>query len=141
MFYRFLLFVGLIALVGCSQKIEPQTLVVTSHDHETIVCDPSGSSYFKQWAVFPGAEEPVRRVFMDVTLGHPDSINIAHWDYLDHITLRRVGGVNGESLDLEIGRMLTPYGSNFKKDWQWKWRVDVTPSPHGVNPVQVPVGI
>ncbi|MGQ7868902.1 peptide-N-glycosidase F-related protein [Sunxiuqinia sp. sy24] len=126
MFYRFLLYVGLIALASCSQKIEPQTLVVTSHDQETIVCEPSGSSYFKQWAVFPGAEEPVRRVFMDVTLGHPDSINIAHWDYLDHITLRRAGGVNGESLDLEIGRMLTPYGSNFKKDWQWKWRVDVT---------------
>ncbi len=123
-----LLLLGLCVFASCSKTVEKQqTLVVNSHDHETIVCNPhKGSNTFLSWAVFPSQTERVRRMFMDVTLGHPDSIKIAHWDYLDHITIRRVGGEKGESLNLELGRMLTPYGSNLKQDWEWKWRIDVT---------------
>ncbi len=117
-----------IVLMSCIRtKPEKITQTVTTHNHVTIVCNPhKGVNFFPAWGVFPAKDAQVRRVFMDLTLGHPDSIKIAHWDYLDHITIRRVGGVKGDSLNLELGRMLTPYGSNFKQDWDWKWRVDVT---------------
>ena len=126
--YFSLLTLSFLILLGCSQtKPEKVSTTVTSHDHITIVCNPArGVNHFPSWGVFPAKTEQVRRVFMDVSLGHPDSIKIAHWDYLDHITIRRVGGVQGDSLNLELGRMLTPYGSNFKEDWEWTWRVDVT---------------
>lgn len=63
---------------------------------------------------------------MHVTLGCPDSLPCAHWDYLDHITVRRAGGQNAASLDYELGRMLTPYGSIFTPNWNWTWTVDIT---------------
>ncbi len=63
---------------------------------------------------------------MHVTLAHPEDRAIAHWDYMDRIKILRTGGINGKSLDYEIGRMLTPYGSNFKEDWSFTWKVDVT---------------
>lgn len=100
---------------------------VVTHDRTTVVCDAStGAKSYVKWGVFPSADVPVRNIKMQVTLGSPDSILTAHWDYLDHITLRRKGGINGKSLDYELGRMLTPYGSIFDKGWSWKWEVDVT---------------
>ena len=125
--YSLLLFAFLMIMMGCGTKMEKKSMIVTSHNHITIVTNPAaGVNYFPAWGLFPAKEKNVRRIFMDVILGHPDSLKIAHWDYLDHITIRRAGGINGDSLNLEIGRMLTPYGSNFKKDWEYKWRIDVT---------------
>ena len=63
---------------------------------------------------------------MQVTLGHPDSTAIAHWDYLDFIYLRRTGGKAGKNRDIELGRLITPYGSSFTNDWSFTWEVDVT---------------
>lgn len=100
---------------------------VITHNRSTIVCDPSkGSKAFPKWGVFPAKEFPVRKIMMKVTLGSPDSLMTAHWDYLDHITLRRAGGGQSKSLNFELGRMLTPYGSVFGKGWSWQWEVDVT---------------
>lgn len=115
-------------MTGCQNAPSEKSIhTVTTHDHMTIVCNPNkGNNPFPAWGVFPSKEESVRRIFMEVALGHPDSINIAHWDYLDPIRIKRVGGIKGDTLDLEIGKMLTPYGSNFKKDWRWHWRIDVT---------------
>lgn len=119
---------GLTILVGCQNSSREKIIkTVTTHNNITIVCDPGkGRNLFPAWGIFPTKEESIRRIFMEVELGHPDSINIAHWDYLDPIRIKRVGGANGDTLDIEIGKMLTPYGSNFKKDWQWRWRIDVT---------------
>ncbi|RKD92892.1 peptide-N-glycosidase F-related protein [Mangrovibacterium diazotrophicum] len=126
MLSRLIIFTVAFALCFGSLAVQAETKVVTSHPNVTITCDPSGENHFARWAVFPDKKVPVRRVFMELTLGYPDSLNIAHWDYLDHITIRRVGGIKGDTLNLELGRMLTPYGSNFKPCWKWKWRVDVT---------------
>ncbi len=113
--------------VGCLKTPQKNIKKITSHNHITIICDPSkGSNLYPSWGIFPARDEPIRRIFMEVALGHPDSINIAHWDYLDPIRIQRVGGKMGDTLDLEIGKMLTPYGSNFKNDWHWRWRIDVT---------------
>lgn len=117
-------FLGMVVLCF-AQK--PQVKHVTTHNRTTVVCNPStGSKPFAGWGVFPAVSTPVRKVVMNVTLGSPDSLSIAHWDYLDHIFIRRQGGVNGRKVDYEIGRMLTPYGSLFKKGWSWQWKVDVT---------------
>ncbi len=100
---------------------------VVTHNRTTIVCNPAtGSKPFVSWGVFPPSQYPVRKIVMSVILGSPDSLLTAHWDYLDHITLRRQGGVTGKSLNYELGRMLTPYGSIYNKGWSWKWEVDVT---------------
>ncbi len=102
-------------------------LKVTTHQGITINTDPAeGMNYFPSWGIFPSIDEDIRQITMKVTLGHPDTMAIAHWDYLDFIYLRRKGGVNEPSRDIEIGRMLTPYGSSFKDDWQFTWEVDVT---------------
>ncbi|MFV0379172.1 MAG: peptide-N-glycosidase F-related protein [Mangrovibacterium sp.] len=127
MLSRFILLLAMLAPFLClAQSAKPETKTVTSHNNVTITCDRSGQSHFTRWAVFPDKKTPVRRVFMELTLAYPDSLKIAHWDYLDHITLLRTGGVKGNTLKLELSRMLTPYGSNFKEDWKWTWRVDVT---------------
>ncbi|RQW10170.1 peptide-N-glycosidase, partial [candidate division KSB1 bacterium] len=93
----------------------------------TIFTDPQqGTNSFVKWGLFPPAGEEIRRITMQVTLAHPQDRAIAHWDYLDRIKIRRSGGVGGENLDFEIGRLLTPYGSNFTKEWSFTWQVDVT---------------
>ncbi len=123
---RFLMILLTLAAVnGFAQK--PVVLHVTPFNRKTIVTNPStGNHPYFGWGVFPATSFPIRKIVMNVTLGSPDSLLTAHWDYLDHITLRRQGGANGKSLNYELGRMLTPYGSIYGKGWSWKWEVDVT---------------
>ena len=110
---------------GWAQK--PQSSHAITHNRTTVVCNPAtGAKPYARWGVFPSAGVPVRKMVMNVILGSPDSLFTAHWDYLDHIYIRRQGGVKGQKIDYEIGRMLTPYGSIYNKGWSWKWQVDVT---------------
>lgn len=110
-------------LAGAAQQV---SLVVT-HNRKTIVTDPSkGENPYPAWGVFPDEDRAIRKILMHVTLGTPDSLPTAHWDYKDHITIRRTGGLRGDALNLEIGRMLTPYGSIYSTGWEFKWTVDVT---------------
>lgn len=103
------------------------TIHVISHNKVLVVTDPSkGEKSFIRWAKFPSQNIDIRKIRMTVTLGCPDSLPCAHWDYLDHIYLRRQGGQNQPSLDYELGRMLTPYGSIFDRGWEWGWTVDIT---------------
>ena len=100
---------------------------VIPHNRTTVVCNPkTGANAYDKWGVFPSPKFPVRKIMMNVTLGSPDSLLTAHWDYLDHIYIRRKGGVNGKQINYELGRMLTPYGSIYNKGWSWKWKVDVS---------------
>jgi hypothetical protein len=100
---------------------------VTSHNKVTIVTNPKkGSNSFKEWAKFPDENDEVRRITMNVTLAYPEDRAIAHWDYMDRIKILRKGGVKGKNINYEIGRMLTPYGSNFKEGWSYTWKIDVT---------------
>ncbi|WP_186757446.1 peptide-N-glycosidase F-related protein [Echinicola salinicaeni] len=103
------------------------TLEIVSHDEITVVTDPSkGEKNYTHWAVFPDKDEAIRKIIMKVKFACPDNMRCADWDYLDHITIKRIGGENGEMKDFEIGRMLTPYGGAFGKDWEFDWQVDVT---------------
>lgn len=103
------------------------TIHVVTHDRLTVVTDPSrGFNVYKAWGVFPSSHLPVRKIILRLQLGCPDSLRCADWDYKDHITIRRKGGVNGASQDYEIGRMLTPYGGAFQQGWKFNWEVDIT---------------
>ncbi len=103
------------------------TIRVITHDQETVVTDPAtGTKSYLRWGHFPGKEVPIRKIILHVTFGCPDSLRCADWDYLDHIILERAGGIGGERLGWEIGRMLTPYGGFFSRDWEFSWEVDVT---------------
>lgn len=104
---------------------------VIAHNRTTITCDPvQGVNSFKQWAVFPSPQTELRKITMLVTLAYPHDRAIAHWDYIDRINILRSGGVRGQMLNYEIGRMLTPYGSSFAKDWSYTWQADVTDFEH-----------
>ncbi|MCJ8165702.1 peptide-N-glycosidase [Pontibacter sp. E15-1] len=103
------------------------TLRVVTHNRVTVVTDPSkGENTYRAWGVFPTARQGIRGIKLKVHLGCPDNMRCADWDYKDHITIRRTGGVRGESQDIEVGRMLTPYGGAFGKDWKFDWEVDIT---------------
>jgi len=117
----------LLSFTTWASAFVPDTLEVTTHTKVLVVTNPSkGEKSFVSWGVFPQNETDIRNISMTVTLGCPDSMPCAHWDYLDHILVRRQGGTNSKSLDYEIGRMLTPYGSIFDHGWEWGWKVDVT---------------
>ena len=108
--------------VAFSQKSK-----VITHNRLCIVTNPGkGENSFAAWGIFPGKGEDVRRIVMNLTLAYPADRAIAHWDYLDRVKILRKGGVNGKILNYEIGRMLTPYGSNFKEGWSYTWSVDIT---------------
>ncbi len=120
-------FAGILLLFACGVQSEGDVLHVVTHDHVTVVTNPKvGNNSYVQWAVFPDSSLSVRQILMHVTLGKPDSLKTAHWDYRDQITILRVGGQQGESLGLEVGRMLTPYGAEYKEGWEFTWTVDVT---------------
>ncbi len=105
----------------------PKKEFITTHNRATINTDVSkGMKSFPAWGVFPSEKADIRRIVLHLTLAHPDSMPIAHWDYLDFIYIRRVGGKLADSLNMEIARMLTPYGSSFKNNWSFTWDVDVT---------------
>lgn len=93
----------------------------------TVVTDPvRGSKSYCAWGEFPSAKTPIRKIVMHVTLGSPVGMRCADWDYSDRISIRRKGGVKGPDQNIEIGRMLTPYGGAFPKDWSFEWKTDVT---------------
>jgi hypothetical protein len=118
---------GLLLAAPMVKARAADTVRVRSFDRQTIVTDPSkGFNLYKTWSKFPSVAEDIRKIILRVTFGCPDSLRCADWDYKDHLTIRRSGGVKGQSQDYEIGRMLTPYGGAFSKNWQFSWEVDVT---------------
>jgi hypothetical protein len=125
--FRFLFLFALLFLPVLLQAMPNDTIRVVTHDNITVVTDPSkGRNSYNQWGVFPSADVPVRKITMRIQFACPDSMRCADWDYLDHIRIKRTGGVDGAVKDYEIGRMLTPYGGAFGKDWEFYWQVDVT---------------
>jgi hypothetical protein len=122
--YLFVLVLGFLLTYAAGAA---DTLHVITHNKETIVTNPSnGFNEYKRWGVFPSANTPIRKIILHVKFACPDTMRCADWDYLDFISIKRVGGVKGENKDFEIGRMLTPYGGAFNKDWKFNWELDVT---------------
>lgn len=105
----------------------PNPIRVITHDKITVVTDPaSGSKSYFGWGIFPSTSTPIRKINMRVLFGCPDSVRCADWDYMDQLVIRRKGGSGQPDLQYEIGRMLTPYGGAFAKNWNFEWETDVT---------------
>ncbi len=116
---------GLLPIDAFSQKTAIQT--ITTHDKITVVTDPSkGVNSYLGWGKFPATTTPVRKIRMVVKFGCPDTLRCADWDYMDQILIRRKGGQQAPDLSYEIGRMLTPYGGAFGKNWNFEWATDLT---------------
>ncbi len=110
-----------------SQAVSKDTLHVITHNKMTVVTNPAkGNNPYKAWGVFPDRNFQVRKIILHLTLGCPANLRVADWDYLDKISIRRIGGVNGKTKDFEIARMLTPYGGTFSKEWKFEWETDIT---------------
>jgi hypothetical protein len=129
MLQRFCLLCVVILCVNIHNTLAqiPSMEHVITHHRVTVITDPAkGENSFKQWGVFPKNSKMIRSIKMLLTLGSPDSIPTAHWDYCDNINIRRVKSKDSADKHIKIGRMLTPYGSIYGKGWQWQWEVDVT---------------
>ena len=106
---------------------EGAVIHVVSHDKTKVVTDPSkGNHPYPHWAVFPSRQSEYRKVVLYVTYQCPDSQHCGEWDYIDAIYLRRIGGADSASKNIEIARMISPYGSRFGSTWKFTWHVDIT---------------
>lgn len=128
-YFTTLLLLGTVAVLlsmdATAQKTAIQT--ITTHDKITVVTDPSkGINTYLGWGKFPATNTPIRKIRMVVKFGCPDTLRCADWDYMDQILIRRKGGQNAPDLSYEIGRMLTPYGGAFGKNWNFEWATDLT---------------
>jgi alpha-L-fucosidase len=112
---------------GVASASIPDTIHVITHNRTVVVTDPSkGVKDHRGWGVFPAPEVLIRKIIMHVTFACPDTMRCADWDYSDRIQLERAGGVDGNALNYEIARLITPYGGFFGKSWSFAWEVDVT---------------
>lgn len=100
---------------------------IISHDKVKVVTDPSkGNNPYSRWVVFPSGQTEFRKAALNIIYQCPDSQRCGEWDYIDYIYLRRKGSLNDTSLDIELARMISPYGSRFTPDWKFKWKCDIT---------------
>jgi hypothetical protein len=103
------------------------TTLVTSHNNVYVVTNPStGSNPYPLWAVFPSASTQYRKVILTLTHKCPPGLPCGEWDYIDNVFIRRVGGMNAASADIEVARYITPYGNSFNSSWGSSWTLDVT---------------
>ncbi len=109
-------------------KLKAQdTLRIFSHRNEVIVTDPSeGIKHHPHWTVFPDENTPIRQILMYAHFACPDTMRCADWDYLDRIMLVKQSDNKQDTLNLELGKLITPYGGFFKSDWAFTWEMDLT---------------
>ncbi|WP_290793848.1 peptide-N-glycosidase F-related protein [Flavihumibacter sp. UBA7668] len=117
----------LTGVILCLLTSDAAAQTITTHDRITVVTDPSqGIKSYLGWGKFPTTSTPIRKIKLVVKFGCPDTLRCADWDYMDQILIRRKGGQNEKDLSYEIGRMLTPYGGAFAKQWNFEWETDLT---------------
>lgn len=117
----------LLSLLIGAASLASEVRHVVSHKQTKVITDPSkGSNSYPRWTEFPSKEMEYRRVVLYVTYQCPDGLKCGEWDYIDGIYLRRIGGELKPSSDIEIARMISPYGARFDSTWSFTWHVDIT---------------
>lgn len=120
----FFLFLGLSFMLSAAPG---DTTKIVSHNGQTVITNPvTGSNEYKKWVTFPSTSKKFRKVYVTMQYKCPSGMSCGAWDYIDQIVLRRVGGQNAASKDMEIVRYITPYGGTFGTGWKFQWHMDVT---------------
>ncbi|MBD0832665.1 peptide-N-glycosidase F-related protein [Aestuariibaculum sediminum] len=123
---KYVIFTSLLLFIACKKPELKKSIHVKTHNKTTIVTNPKeGINTYTEWAKFPSKSEDIRKITMYLTLAYPETMKIAHWDYMDRVKIICKDENNAER-EFEIGRMLTPYGSSFKEGWNYTWKTDVT---------------
>jgi hypothetical protein len=122
------LFILLFSILSLNIFSNPgDTTKVITHNAMTIVTNPmNGFNEYKSWGVFPPASKKFRKVFVTMQYKCPAGMNCGAWDYIDQIVLRRVGGKNLPSKNMEVVRYITPYGNGFSSSWKFQWHMDIS---------------
>ncbi len=103
------------------------TTHVKSHNQVTVVTDPNtGANGYKAWAVFPSNSLSVRKVIATLSYKCAPGMACGAWDYIDNVFIRRTGGQNQPSKNIEAVRFITPYGNQFSSTWTFSWHMDIT---------------
>lgn len=103
------------------------TTHVVTHNEVLVVTNPSsGSNPYPSWGVFPTASVKYRKVILNLSYRCPTGQVCGEWDYLDYVYVRRKGGVNAPSENMEIARFITPYGNSFNQSWHSEFHIDLT---------------
>ena len=114
-------------LASSARAATGDTVIVKTHDSVLIKTNPSvGNTTYKQWGIFPSTATKYNKVLVKLSFRCPRGLKCGEWDYLNHIYLRRKGGVNEPSQDIELMRYITPYGWNFTQQWKFDWYADIT---------------
>lgn len=101
------------------------TVRVQTHQDVLIRTNPAvGNTRYTAWGVFPNVD--VRKIRMYLSFECPPGESCGEWDYLNYITLRRAGGVAGDTLNVELARYITPYGLGYSSSWKGEWYMDVS---------------
>ncbi|MBK7092896.1 MAG: peptide-N-glycosidase [bacterium] len=100
---------------------------VISHRQTKVVTDPTkGTNSYPKWTEFPSRDVEYRKVILYVTYQCPDGLKCGEWDYIDGVYLRRLGDEISPSRDIEIARLISPYGARFDSTWSFTWHLDIT---------------
>lgn len=99
---------------------------VISHDKVIAKTDPSkGFNLYSNKTLFPSKDIEYRKVVLYVTYECPDSLHCGGWDYIDNVWLRHYPD-GGDTLDIELARIISPYGWWFDSSWHFTWHVNIT---------------
>jgi hypothetical protein len=103
------------------------TVRVKTHDNVLIATDPSnGFTAYPAWGVFPELGANFHKAWFDLSFECPTGQNCGEWDYLNYIYIRRKNGVEGQLLNLELARYITPYGNSFTPTWKASYKMDIS---------------
>ncbi len=85
----------------------------------------SGNYNYTTWTRFPN--KSWRKAILKVTFKAPgNGLQCGQWDYLNYVKILRKGSINNPSQNIEIARIITPYGNSFGSKWSYTWFADVT---------------
>ncbi len=115
------LLLGLLILIG-SQSFAAEGDTTQVRVHDKVHMDWNGN--YDAIGQFPTANVSYRKVLMKYTLGCPTT-GCSDWDYTTSIKVKHFYD-NGDSTWVELGRLITPYGSMLTTDWEQEHWYDVT---------------
>lgn len=117
------------ALLSFSVLKAQDTIKVNTHNQVVIKTNPAvGQTFYPAWGSFPKSDVAYRKVYMTLEFGCAPGLKCGEWDYNNHIYIGKKGGVNGDSLNYELARFITPYGFywNSSQNWKHAWVFDIT---------------